>query len=59
MLVLSRQTGESIKIGENITVTVVEVKGGQVRLGFDAPKVVPIHREEIYKRIQQGVPPKP
>lgn len=52
MLILTRIVGESIKIGDDITVTVLGVNGKQVRLGIDAPKGVPVHREEIYKRIQ-------
>ena len=52
MLVLSRKRGERITIGENIVVTVVEVCGSCVRLAFDAPREVPIHRQEIYGRIQ-------
>jgi carbon storage regulator len=51
MLVLSRKRGERIVIGQNIELTVVEVRGGKVRLGFTAPSGVPIHREEVYRRI--------
>jgi carbon storage regulator len=51
MLVLSRKPGESIVIGNDITVTVVGVEGGRVKLGFNAPKEVPIHRTEVYQRI--------
>lgn len=53
MLVLSRQVGESVIIGDNVTVTVVGVKGSNVRIGINAPKDVSIHREEIYTRIQK------
>ena len=53
MLILTRRTGESIKINENITVTVLGMKGNQVRLGIEAPKSVSVYREEIYERIQQ------
>jgi len=51
MLVLSRKRGETIVIGDNITVTVLEVSGGCVRLGCKGPKEVPIHREEVARRI--------
>lgn len=53
MLVLSRQRDESIIIGDNITITIVDIRGDKVRLGIDAPKEVPVHREEVYKAIQQ------
>ena len=52
MLILSRRAGESVKIGDEITVTVLDVKGNQMRLGFTAPPNVAIHREEVYERIQ-------
>lgn len=52
MLILTRRVGETIVIAENIRVTVLGVKGNQVRVGIDAPKDVAVHREEIYKRIQ-------
>ena len=52
MLVLSRKRGEQIVIGDNITVTVVEVRKGRVKLGFSGPDNLPIHREEVYERIQ-------
>lgn len=55
MLVLSRKRGESIVIGNGITVTVVDVKGDRVRLGFEAPVEVPIHRKEIQQRIEGGL----
>ena len=51
MLVLSRKTGEKIVIGDNIAITVVEVKGGKVRIGIEAPADVPVHREEVFKAI--------
>lgn len=51
MLVLSRRQGESIIIGGEIVVTIVEVRGGQVRLGIDAPRSVDVHREEIYREV--------
>lgn len=53
MLILTRRVGESVMIGEDISVTVLGVKGNQVRLGVDAPHDVPVHREEIYQRIQR------
>jgi carbon storage regulator len=52
MLILSRRPGESVMIGDGVTVTVLGVKGNQVRLGFKAPQDVPVHREEIYLRIK-------
>ncbi|HHT49387.1 MAG TPA: carbon storage regulator CsrA [Firmicutes bacterium] len=53
MLVLTRKTNESIIIGDDVKVTVVEVKGEQVKLGISAPKRVPVHREEVYLEIQK------
>ena len=52
MLILTRRVGETIIIAENIRVTILGVKGNQVRVGIDAPKDVAVHREEIYQRIQ-------
>ena len=54
MLTLTRSVGESIRIGEDIEVYVVEVRGGTVRLGFKAPREVTIHREEVYKQITEA-----
>ena len=54
MLILTRRVGETLMIGDSVTVTVLGVKGNQVRLGFTAPKDVAVHREEIYQRIQRG-----
>jgi carbon storage regulator len=52
MLILTRRAGESLMIGEDVSITVLGVKGNQVRIGIDAPKEVSVHREEIYDRIQ-------
>jgi len=52
MLILTRRVGESLMIGKDIVVTVLGIKGLQVRLGINAPKHVPVHREEVYDRIR-------
>jgi carbon storage regulator len=63
MLVLSRQRDESIIIGDNIVITVVDIRGDKVRLGIQAPTEIPVHRQEVYEAIQrehlraQGVDP--
>lgn len=54
MLILSRRTDESIVIGDEVTITILSVKGKQVRIGINAPADVSVHREEIYQRIQDG-----
>ena len=62
MLILTRRVGESVMIGDEVTVTVLGVKGNQVRIGVTAPKSVSVHRQEIYERIRAeqadgGAPP--
>ncbi|RMD70385.1 MAG: carbon storage regulator [Gammaproteobacteria bacterium] len=60
MLILTRRVGESLMIGDDVSVTVLGVKGNQVRIGVDAPRHVSVHREEIYQRIRiekGGLPP--
>ncbi len=52
MLILTRRVGETVMIGDDVTLTVLGVKGNQVRVGVNAPKEVPVHREEIYERIR-------
>ena len=53
MLILTRRINEVLRVGENTKVTVLGIKGNQVRIGIDAPKDMPVHRQEIYQRIQR------
>jgi len=52
MLILTRKIGESLMIGDNVTITVLGVKGTQIRIGVNAPKEIIVHREEIYKKLK-------
>jgi carbon storage regulator len=52
MLILTRRVGETVVIGDNVTVAIIGVKGSQIRIGINAPKDVTVHREEIYERIR-------
>ena len=57
MLILTRRVGESLMIGDEVTVTVLGVKGSQVRIGVKAPKNISVHREEIFRRIKRELAP--
>lgn len=59
MLILSRRYNESVKIGDDVTVTILGVRGGRVRIGVSAPKTVPVHREEVHERIRAELGTKP
>ena len=54
MLILTRRVGETLMVGDDVTITVLGVKGNQVRIGINAPKNVPVHREEIYQAIRRA-----
>ena len=54
MLILTRKAGESLVIGDDINITVLSVNGNQIRLGIQAPKEIPVHRQEIYQKIQRN-----
>ncbi len=56
MLILTRRVQEAIMIGDDVTITILSVKGHQVRLGIDAPRDIEVHREEIYHRVKSGMP---
>lgn len=58
MLILTRRIGETLMIGDDVTVTVLEVKGNQVRIGVNAPREVQVHREEVWLRIQEQNTPR-
>ncbi len=57
MLILTRILGETLMIGDDIEITVLDVQGNQVRIGIDAPKEIPVHREEIYLEIREELEP--
>jgi carbon storage regulator len=59
MLILTRRIGEIVRIGDDVSVAVLGIKGNQVRLGIDAPKDIPVHREEIFERIKHERDPQP
>jgi len=52
MLILTRRVGETVMVGNDVSVTIVGVRGNQIRIGINAPKHVPVHRKEVYERIQ-------
>jgi carbon storage regulator len=57
MLILTRRVGETVMIGDNVSVAIIGLKGSQIRIGITAPKDVAVHRREIYERIRSGQPP--
>jgi len=57
MLILTRRVGETLMVGNDITVTIVGVRGGQVRVGINAPRDIPVHREEVHESIRRKLPP--
>lgn len=56
MLVFSRKAGEGVTLGENITVTVIEIRGNRVKLGFSGPRELPIHRQEVFVNLKRPAP---
>ena len=52
MLILTRRAGESIMVGDEVTITVLDINGNQIRIGIDAPREITVHRKEVYERIQ-------
>jgi carbon storage regulator len=54
MLIVTRKPGEKVMVGDQVVITVIEVKGSNVRIGIDAPRAVPVYREEIYAAMRQG-----
>ena len=58
MLILTRRVGETLMVGDDVSITVLGVKGNQVRIGINAPKEIPVHREEIYQRIKNEENPR-
>lgn len=56
MLVLSRHRDESIMIGDDVVITIVDIRGDKVRIGIDAPQTIPVHRQEVYEAIQRNIP---
>lgn len=53
MLILTRRVNESLKVGDDVTLTVLGIRGGQIRIGIDAPRDVAVHRQEVFEKIQQ------